>query len=157
MAMTQHLRAQYNTAFENAVRAEPEKLPRTAPTVGEIIGHRMWSVKGGNLLTSFSAESAWFPGEPMKDATKSAREIDDHNQVGVWAFKNPYDLGHQFNGTQGIFGTVWLWGTVIEHEKGYRAQFAAIRSLDHASDGIDIDMLRRVYLKPCIASQREAP
>jgi hypothetical protein len=27
-------------------------------------------------------------------------------------------------------GTVFLWGDVVEHERGYRAEFARVRSID---------------------------
>jgi hypothetical protein len=129
--------------------AETKPLPRTSPTLGELIGHRAWKVEGGNLLRSFSAGSAWFPGQPMQDKVGKNQEIDDHNSSGVWAFKDPYDLAHQFWSeidSGGVFGTVWMWGTVIEHERGYRAQYAAIRSLDRAAKGIDLEVLRAAYL-----------
>lgn len=126
-------------------------LPRCKATVGELIGHRAWTVKGGNLLTSVSAGSAWLPGQPMHHKVGSnGLEIDDHNAAGVWCFKDPYDLANQFWSTiqnGGVFGTVWLWGTVIEHDRGYRAEFAAIRSLDRAAPGVDLEILRTAYLK----------
>lgn len=136
----------YGGSFE-APQTKP--LPRTAPAVGELIGHRAWTVQGGNLLLSISAKSAWFPGQAMLDKIGHGQEIDDHNTAGIWAFKDPYDLANEFwsmlrDGS--VFGTVWLWGTVIEHERGYRAQYAAIRSLERASPGIDIEVLRAAYL-----------
>jgi hypothetical protein len=129
--------------------AAHKPLPRTAPTVGELIGHRAWKVEGGNLLRSYSAGSAWFPGQPMQDKIGKGLEIDDHNTAGIWAFKDPYELAHEFYGEiqgSGVFGTVWLWGTVIEHERGYRAQYATIRSLDRAGKGVDLEVLRAAYL-----------
>ena len=50
-------------------------------------------------------------------------------------------------------GKVALWGTVIEHEKGYRAEYAQIESIDRLASvrhGVDIsnwllDQLRRTY------------
>jgi hypothetical protein len=29
-----------------------------------------------------------------------------------------------------VTGTVFLWGDVVEHERGWRAEFARVRSLD---------------------------
>ena len=125
-------------------------LPRARPIVGELIGHRAWKVEGGNLLRSYSAGTAWFPSQPMHlTVGNKGIEIDDHNTAGVWAFKDPYELAHQFYGEiegSGVFGTVWLWGTVIEHERGYRGQYAAIRSLDRAGRGVDLEILRAAYL-----------
>lgn len=123
-------------------------LPREAPKAGELIGHRAWTLKAKNLLGSYSANVVWFPGQPMDDRTGSENVgIDDHNTAGVWAFKNPYALGREFwNAAQAhVFGTVWMWGTIIEHEHGYRAQYAAIRSLDYAGDDVNLDLLRRTY------------
>lgn len=137
-------------AFQNVifgiVPASLEPLPREAPKLGEIIGHRAWTVQGRNLLLSLSAGSAWFPGQPMVDNVGHGQEIEDHNDAGIWAFKDPYRLAREFWATADrVFGTVWLWGTVIEHEYGYRAQYAAVRSLDHASPGLDLDILRAAY------------
>jgi len=128
---------------------KPAALPRIAPMVGELIGHRAWKVEGGNLLRSYSAGSAWFPGLAMQDKIGKGQEIDDHNTAGIWAFKDPYELAHEFYDeirSGGVFGTVWLWGTVIEHECGYRAQYASIRSLDRAGKGTDLEVLRAAYL-----------
>jgi hypothetical protein len=128
---------------------KPKPLPREAPIVGELIGHRIWKVEGGNLLRSYSSGSAWFPGQPMHDKISKGQEIDDHNQSGVWAFKNPYDLAGEFLGeirNGAVVGTCWLWGTVIEHERGYRAQFASIRSLEHAGKDTNLEVLRAAYL-----------
>lgn len=125
-------------------------LPRSSPCVGELIGHRAWTVQGGNLLLSISAKSAWFPGQAMHDKIGQGMEIEDHNTAGIWAFKDPYELADEFMSmlkTGGVFGTVWLWGTVIEHERGYRAQYAMIRSLERAAAGIDIEILRAAYLR----------
>ena len=52
---------------------------------------------------------------------------------GFYAFKdisygvNEYDYVIEY---PVCFGTVELWGSVIEHEYGYRAQYAKIHSLD---------------------------
>lgn len=145
--------ALYRGMYGEICRPPTKPLQRAAPTVGELIGHRAWTVQGGNLLLSISAKSAWFPSQAMHDKIGQGQEIDDHNTAGIWAFKDPYDLANEFwsmlkNGT--VFGTVWMWGTVIEHERGYRSQYAAIRSLERASPGIDIEILRAAYLNLCV-------
>lgn len=42
-------------------------------------------------------------------------------------------------------GTVRLWGEVIEHERGYRAEFAKVHSLDHVFGEADLAALRARY------------
>lgn len=136
------------------------KLPREKPAIGELIGHRAWIVSGG-YLHSVTMGSVWYPGKTMCDRIPENGHtgVQDDNHAGIWAFKDPYDLAHEFwaminyggqvtNVRCGIFGTVYLWGTVIEHEHGYRAQYAAVRSLDKAAPGIDLEALRAIYLPP---------
>lgn len=38
-------------------------------------------------------------------------------------------------------GTVLLWGDIVEHERGYRAEFAKVRSIDWLYP--DVDMMGR--------------
>lgn len=123
-------------------------LQRSFPVVGELIGHRVWNIEC-SLLHSMSTECFWQPNTPMTDRSYEGRVIDDHNYSGVWAFKNPYDLMKEFPVSphvKRIYGTVWLWGTVIEHEMGYRAQYASIRSLDYCMDtNINLEKFRKAY------------
>jgi hypothetical protein len=44
-----------------------------------------------------------------------------------------------------VAGTVKMWSDVVEHERGYRAEFAKINSLDAAYGDCDLEMLRRKY------------
>ena len=46
-----------------------------------------------------------------------------------------------------VRGTIKMWGEVVEHDTGYRAEFAKIVSLDEVATGeVDIETLRRKYL-----------
>jgi hypothetical protein len=45
-----------------------------------------------------------------------------------------------------VWGTIKLWGEVVEHERGYRAQFAKLTSLDGFYGALDFDALKRKYL-----------
>lgn len=104
--------------------AEEGPLEDGGIVVGEIVGWRIWGFKEG-FLTSFSAPTAWYPGHPMTG------KPEDHNSEGVWAFRSPHDALHKFiQSGGGVMGSVWLSGRVIEHELGYRAQVAQIRSID---------------------------
>jgi hypothetical protein len=52
-----------------------------------------------------------------------------------------------------VTGTVFLWGDVVEHERGWRAEFARVRSLDWlypdetmmGREQEALDNLRRLY------------
>jgi len=76
----------------------------------------------------------------------------DQIMGGVYAFANDqYDDDIQTARTDwGIdypsfaLGTVHLWGEVVEHERGYRASHAAVRSIDEAY-GVDLADLRNRY------------
>jgi len=125
------------------VEFSPEPLPHAPLRAGEFIAHRAWMVLGVDQprdriwLNSFVMRCAWMPRVPLSDTSYNPeRRIQDHNEVGVWGFKNRDDLFADFLvGWDQIeypiaIGTAWLWGTVIEHNKGYRAQYAAVRSVD---------------------------
>ena len=45
-------------------------------------------------------------------------------QLGIYAAKTFHDFRSAGYDRYGIHGEVCLWGTVVEHEFGYRAQFA---------------------------------
>lgn len=71
----------------------------------------------------------------------------EHN--GIYAFKTAKDfLTHCENAGLEIYGKVALWGDIIEHELGYRAEFAKVISLEHflgKSNGHYIKDLRAKY------------
>lgn len=118
-----------------AFNLQPPPLPTQPIEAGELVGYRVWRVDADCDLFSYSWGSRWWPGVFMNDREKCDEEIGDTNSVGVWAFKEPKDAIDLLRSDPTlVFGSVWMWGTVIEHKKGYRAQFAAIRSLDHYNE-----------------------
>lgn len=122
------------TSDEPAQPKEP--LPREPIRPGEYVGHRIWSLKEDGLLHSFVINCRWDPKRPVLDTSYQGQKIADYNMVGIWSFKDKDDLYKEYICAWGesiypiIVGTAWLWGTVIEHEKGYRAQYATIKTLD---------------------------
>lgn len=87
--------------------------------LGEIEAFRCWQVAGDFLLSMNGF--VWLPGEPM-----TGENVGVDNTNGVHAFK-AIDGARYFS--QGCeyptaIGRVWLWGDIIEHEEGYRAQYA---------------------------------
>lgn len=110
---------------QQAARSRPP-IEDAGIRAGEIIAYRAWMWSRG-LLRSMAANFAWIPGEIVGgDPIKAG--------LGVHAFKTLGDAVGQYGGFANdtnavVFGTVALWGDVIEHEKGYRAEFGAVRSI----------------------------
>lgn len=129
----------------NFVESVAAPLKTTGIRLGEIIAHRGWVVGPAGFLHSMSAGVVWAPGEPMEGKTKSTQE-----HCGVYAFKTAKDFLTQVGDALDIYGRVALWGDIIEHEIGYRAQFAKIIGLDHflkpkPPHGISMEHLREKY------------
>lgn len=95
---------------------------------GEIIGHRAWALSPYGKLQSVAASYIWEP--------KQVAEGNPLDGFGIHAYKNIYRLMSEQRGRY-IYGAVAMWGDVIEHEHGYRSQYARIVSLDHFDDSID--------------------
>lgn len=116
------------------VAAAPTPLPKDDARRVDLIGWRIWRVTSLGYLRAITADSIYMPGEAMvahkdvgdqtdsgsgvhvfKDMAAAAREIDAYVAHGGGAY---------------ALGTVQLWGEVVEHERGYRAERAMIRSID---------------------------
>jgi len=52
------------------------------------------------------------------------------NHLGVYAFKERSGISSLGMSSAHVVGEVELWGEIVEHEIGYRAEYARIRSLD---------------------------
>jgi hypothetical protein len=59
-------------------------------------------------------------------------------RCGVYASKSLDDLRSIRVWESGVRGEAWLWGTVVEHERGWRAQFAYPRTLVLPADILPI-------------------
>lgn len=144
----------------------PEPLKTSAVIAGEIIAVRAWrarriplSAKPRTLRSLYQDEVVWRPGQTMTGDVGR-----DGHGVGVHAYKDnsaeatrlfreyvgSYSLVAIYKGDDIIIGKVKLWGDVVEHEHGYRAEFAKIVSLDEVAGGM-------VTLSPPIQSQILAP
>lgn len=147
--------------------ANSKPIPHAGIRAGEVIAYRGWAVKkGGRLFSIYKHEHEWLPDRPMMGDTR--------NEYGVHAFKTVEatreyaecystgvmwgtvsiimlpngDLSFKNNTSTYAIGTVALWGEVVEHEDGYRAEFAKILTIDSvigpADDGT-LDALRTRY------------
>lgn len=137
---------------------------------GEIIAYRAWSVLNGKLR-SMAAEFDWEPnGIPLwyKRIVSSRTRMDwppvpykspngvHEESAGFHAFKSMRDVEFEYVPCDAddavVYGQVKLWGTVYEHQFGYRAEYARIhrlmeyRSLRRYHDGHEIlKSLREAY------------
>ena len=111
--------------------------------ISPIVGYRVWRwVAAG--LKSLNGEP-WSPGKPLAAACRAsnrrttvgraepAHDANDAPQekcrCGVYASKSLEHLHTTGYERYGICGEVNLWGTVVEHEQGFRAQFAYPKNL----------------------------
>lgn len=93
-----------------------------------IVGWRGWNVIHPHYLTNSSV--VWTPGE-RTEAICTARyhPPDEVSPVegcscGVYAFNAPFEVKQQGYNSQTLLGEVYLWGKVLEHARGYKAQYA---------------------------------
>lgn len=95
--------------------------------VGEVVAWRVWKLADGRLW-SVAINREWVPGEPM---------TGDVSTDGVHAFKDADEAVRYGKETVilGVLGQVALWGQVIEHEAGWRAEFAKIVRLERVFSG----------------------
>lgn len=130
------MQSQYNSQLTRTVVATPEyeAVKYTGVRAGEIVAWRTWKVVD-DWLHSQSADAIWAPGEAMEG------DIKKH---GCYAYKTKSaTIKHalkEMRGSPCVLGSVQLWGEIVEHEIGYRSQFAKIASLDFIQNGND-DML----------------
>lgn len=107
---------------------------------GEVTAYRCWALGSDGLLRSVVYhEFVWQPGA-VADGTPTAT-----NHAGIYAYKSVlllHNYGSPEKGT--VTGTVDLWGEIYEHTYGYRAQYAAIASIDD-SPYYDAAAIRKRY------------
>ena len=131
---------------------------------GEIIAWRCWRRRRPNgLLESMAVAAVWVPGEAMTMNTVKSLTPPFHIPIkrlpiyageGVHAFKTLDMVKFEYGvaGLHGtiVYGAVALWGEVIEHEHGYRAEFGMVHSIhsvkNHGRDDPETEtILRKMY------------
>jgi hypothetical protein len=139
------------------LRDAPPKLAPVRKATETMVGWRVWrlakaGVPEGPLMSTFMT-SIWPGGVVMKACCAAETAGLRH---GIHAFvsrgqaEEYFDEQSRGKTTPHVFGEVALWGRVVVHERGYRAQFAYPQTVlvprcyaDPRSD--IVNELRRAY------------
>jgi hypothetical protein len=112
---------------------------------GEIIGWRFWGLCDG-LLHSVIVSHVWRPGV-LERAT--CKESGPHN-LGYHAFKDREQAERQaprhICDWVVVIGSVAMWGEVIEHQYGWRSEYAVVRSIIKITGDIGFWSKQRLLL-----------
>jgi hypothetical protein len=102
----------------------------TAPDyIFPVVGHRVWQWDAAGLKSLNGIR--WHPGEAFtaECRTQGCHEVPRSDcTCGVYASRSLDHLRRIGYAQHLIHGEVCLWGTVVEHEGGWRAQFAYPKS-----------------------------
>jgi hypothetical protein len=107
---------------------------RAPDAIDPIRAWRVWlpsvEVDGSLMLCSLTEAGGgtrWAAGDPLRASCPTGEHEAPRRECtcGIYAHKSWASASHQARGVAGaVVGEVQLWGRVIEHERGYRAQFA---------------------------------
>jgi hypothetical protein len=103
---------------------------------GEIIGWRAWRLSNG-LLHSVFVSYTWRPGVFEQSSAERYGSEDRgycplSDNLGYHAFreKERAECEASCHGwSPAVIGSVAMWGEVIEHQYGWRSEYAAVRSI----------------------------
>ena len=138
------MRIGFITMDDNELAA---KLKHEGIRAGEIIAYRAWRVilpsvfrDGDDRLHSvYMRDYVWHPDEP------ASGDVRTH---GIYSFRDAVRSREEYpyyaHDGPLLFGGVKIWGEVIEHEAGYRSEFAKILSLD-CGDALLLEKFRKTY------------
>ena len=115
--------------------------------VGEIVAYRAWRVieprwwrAGDDCLHSvLMKDYVWYPDEPASGDVRTHGIYSCRNVI-----RSAQDYWYSVGRASLLFGKVKIWGEVVEHEWGYRSQFAKIISLD-CGDPELLEKFRKIY------------
>src|SRR5215469_15252076 len=99
--------------------------------VAPVVGYRTWLFGPHSPpLASLNGEF-WYPNQKLQAVCKrSVKHTPPHADCscGIYAAKS-FDHLREIGYVAGVRGEVYLWGTVVEHRLGWRAQFAYPKTL----------------------------
>jgi len=106
--------------------------------ISPIVAYRVWQWDSLGLKSLNNQQ--WFPGCALEANTARCRREHaaptDGCTCGVYAAQNFAHLQRVGYAGYGVHGEVYLWGTVVEHQLGWRAQYAYPKSLVLPPDAI---------------------
>jgi hypothetical protein len=112
---------------------QPSLYPSSRPikhsgiVAGEVTGWRSWRLKPDGFLYSMTNETKWVPGRPVSGI------IDEY--LGVHSWREEQSLRNYINDWAPmpletiVLGTIAMWGEVVEHKLGYRAEYAKVLAI----------------------------
>jgi hypothetical protein len=121
-----------------AVPQEPPKLEPEEFCVDALVGWRRWGVPMFQNVLLSNNKVAWPAYEKL---TAECRILGKHNPelckgiectCGIYAYKEQTQAEHGGNAPTDVthvWGQVYLWGRVVEHATGFRAQYAYPKAL----------------------------
>lgn len=114
---------------------------------GEVTAYRCWLLKDGKLHSAYQNSFVWEPGQTAEgDPTQPNQGVHGFkSRLNACQYIDSYE-GQDHTGASSIVvsGTVLLWDSVYEHQRGYRASKACIASIDD-SPNYDAAALRKLY------------
>lgn len=162
----------FHTNITYPIFAEPvaPSIPHAGIRAGELTGYRLWWVTEAMDLCSLAHHFIWQPGATIEGKIDEPVDTNlfrlfDPLYGGVYCFFDfagaekdirdvckttfpkigYFDYFHNIKVLGVAWGTIKLWGEVVEHERGYRAQFAKLTSLDGSHGAFYLSDLRRKY------------
>lgn len=104
--------------------------------VDAVVGYRAWrpAVRNGVVTLRSFTGMEWEPGVDVR-ASCPWHRFDRHAppgdfcDCGVWAYDDLAVMDRQLESAPYVFGEVCLWGDIIEHGSGYRAEFARVSGI----------------------------
>lgn len=85
-----------------------------------IVAWRAWRIRKGRLRSALISEALWPEDKPLEAVCQHPNAPRMDCSCGIYAAKSP----EQVSMLGDTYGKVLLWGKVIEHKDGYRAQYA---------------------------------
>ncbi len=115
---------------KESIKYEAPAAPEKSPDYTEcIVGYRIWDVESG-YLTSSTEEFIWVPGAPTLAVCFNHNDCEESPNekcgCGIYAHKTQGQVESFVDTPREDYaiGSVYLWGKVIEHERGWRSQYA---------------------------------
>lgn len=112
-------------ALQDLGKRAHARIPAPTPVLvaGPILAWRLWKLRHDGVLLSVTQYHHWPIGAPM-------RGDPSHSGEGIHAMKMRDLLATHPYGHECVTGEVALWGRVVEHQHGYRAEYAYPRMVD---------------------------